>query len=270
MKKLFRINFFGQTTEGTVRKNNEDNFYPNTALKTPAVRNLGLVADGMGGHNCGEVASEIAALQIPYQYKAYKKCGLPKAEIAPDMPYEVSCLKRAVQKANDIIYDEARKDRDKIGMGTTATSLLLLNSTMWFAHVGDSQAYIIRKNIGKNGAYYRQLTEDHSLMMEYFKNGWITEADFENFPQKNIITRALGVKERVEVDLGRVEVSNNDRFMLTSDGLFKSLTKEQVFGIIDGNRDDAKACGEIINEALSSEKGSPDNITVVIGTVLPA
>lgn len=237
------------TDKGLARDINEDScFY----CKYGNGWNLLIVADGMGGHNAGEVASSIAVRTIS-EYMG------SRMEYAIDDINIEYILKDAILKANTDIYEESLEDVNCSGMGTTVTAAVLSSSCMVIGHVGDSRAYIY-KNGGLN-----KLTSDHSLVAELVKNGTITEDEAEHHPQKNVITRALGAKESVNIDIERVYITEGDTVLLCSDGLSNMLPDKEIEKIMEKGEDIENTAHNLIDEANSL--GGYDNITVAIAEV---
>jgi len=219
---------------GRQRRENED-----SALAQAPVF---VVADGMGGAQAGEVASQIAV-------EAFAQ-GLPDSGTA-----EQRLVSRA-QEANRRIFDVSRSERERAGMGTTLTAAYLDDSTLTIAHVGDSRAYLFR------GGSLRRLTQDHSLVDELVRRGKLTEEQAAEHPQRSIITRALGPEPEVEVDTWTYPVRAGDVLMLCSDGLTSMVSEERVEEIL-ASSDSLKAAAQgLIDEANAA--GGRDNITVVL------
>jgi len=206
------IRFYAATDVGKVRAHNEDNFLVDKKLA------LFIVADGMGGHAAGEVASAIAVRTVHEEIKREKELlddyasgATGTSKVTPrDV---VALLEHAVQRACSKIHEEARIDAAKRGMGTTLSALLVVGHQGFIAHVGDSRVYLSR------GGKIQQLTEDHTVFNELIKRGKLTREQIDKVQQKNAITRAVGVYERVEVDTLIVELIAGDNVVLASDGL---------------------------------------------------
>ena len=246
------ILFRGMSDPGMKRRNNEDSFVINGDFA------LAMVADGMGGHNAGEVASSIATETTNNKFQILIRDGVVPPVVREKFPLKANQLAHALELANAAIYD-ASLAAGKNGMGTTATAALLLDDNIYIAHVGDSRAYLIRDY------KLKQLTDDHSFVMESVRKGLMTLEQAEASPFKNIITRALGSKENPEVDLIEHEVKPGDRIVLCTDGLFKCVTEEEMLKIVSSTDDNLDACDDLIE--FGNSHGGPDNITVVIGTV---
>lgn len=230
-----------RTDVGLVRLNNEDSL-----LVVPGLA-LMAVADGMGGHQAGEVASRVALEVVADE--------LSKSSPAHS-PGEV--LRQAVQQANRTIITMAEKNSELKGMGTTITACLLAGKLLWVAQVGDSRAYLL------TGKQMVQLTEDHSLVQELYRQGGITRAEMATHPRRNVLTRALGNQPVVEVDIFSREVAAGDRIILATDGLTGLLDDHEIAQISVHNDIDA-VVDELVREALN--RGGHDNITVILAVV---
>ena len=226
---------------GNVRKTNEDSvgYFEGNDIE------IYIVADGMGGHNAGEVASELAT-KIIIDYVKNNHNGLDMKEV----------LSEGIKSANKEIYNVASENESLKGMGTTVTICLKKQSKMVVANVGDSSCYII-----DNKRELLKITRDHSLVQQLLDNGTITEEKARNHPNKNIITRALGTNELVEVDLFDVDLTNVIKCVLCTDGLTNDVTYDEMYDIIMEN-DNATSCKMLVD--LSKSKGGRDNISVII------
>ena len=225
---------FGSRTDvGCVRDHNEDSL----VVAPP----LFVVADGMGGHAAGEVASEIAVNVI--------------AERAPEYP-DANELGRAVQAANHAILKAAHEGRGREGMGTTCTAAMLEGERLVIAQVGDSRAYLLHK--GK----IQQLTRDHSLMADLIEAGQITPEEARVHPQRSVITRALGSDPRTVADLYEINVDAGDRLLLCSDGLSGMVLDQDIEAILNRVSDPQRCASQLVNEAIAA--GGHDNVTVIV------
>ncbi|MGH7271585.1 MAG: PP2C family protein-serine/threonine phosphatase, partial [Polyangiaceae bacterium] len=210
------IRFYAATDVGKVRDHNEDNFLVDSKL------GLFIVADGMGGHAAGEVASAIAVRAMHEEIKREKELlddyasGATGASKVTTKDI-VALIEHAVHKACSKIHEEAVNDPNKRGMGTTLSSILVLGHRGFIAHVGDSRIYLSRDG------HVQQVTEDHTVFNELIKRGKLTREQIDKVQQKNAITRAVGVYERVEVDTLVMELIPGDALVLASDGLHGSL-----------------------------------------------
>ncbi len=226
---------------GNVRKTNEDSvdFFESDDI------DIYVVADGMGGHNAGEVASGLAT-KIIIEF-------IKKNHHDLDMK---AVLSEAIKSANKEIFDAAAESEAFKGMGTTITICLKKQNKMVVANVGDSGCYII-----DNNKKLLKVTRDHSLVQQLLDNGTITEEKARTHPNKNIITRALGTNEEVEVDLFDVDLNNIIKCILCTDGLSNDVTYSEMYDIIVKN-DNASSCKMLVD--LSKSKGGRDNISVII------
>jgi serine/threonine protein phosphatase PrpC/CRP-like cAMP-binding protein len=248
------IRFFAATDVGNVREHNEDNFLVDKKLS------LFMVADGMGGHAAGEVASAIAVRTIHEEIKRERDLladfvsGARGASRVTNKDV-LALMEHAVQRACMRIHEEAQADAQKRGMGTTLSALIILGHIGFIAHVGDSRIYMGR------GGTVQQVTEDHTVFNELIKRGKLTREQIDKVGQKNAITRAVGVYERVDVDTLMIEVLPGDQFLLASDGLTGYLeTTDELVPYVAKDGDTAtKALVE-----LAKTRGGKDNITVVL------
>ncbi|MBU3189204.1 Stp1/IreP family PP2C-type Ser/Thr phosphatase [Clostridium bowmanii] len=226
---------------GNVRKTNEDSvgYFETSDFDIYAV------ADGMGGHNAGEVASELAIkIIIEYIKQNHQDSDLKKV------------LSDGIKSANKKIYDMSIVSDSLKGMGTTITICFKKGVKMVVANVGDSSCYVI-----DSGRKLSKITRDHSLVQQLLDNGTITEEKARNHPNKNIITRALGTNELVEVDLFDVDLTNIHKCILCTDGLTNDVTYSEMYDIIMEN-DNISSCKMLVD--LSKSKGGRDNISVIV------
>ena len=248
----FEIDASVQTDKGCVREINEDSgrmARPSDPALLAAKGTLLVVADGMGGHSAGEVASQMAAEIVSRLY--YETRAEPGA-----------ALKHAVEEANRRIHEAAAADEAKHGMGTTCTALALCGGRAYAAHVGDSRLYMLR------GKQLYQLSEDHSAVNEMVKLGIITKEQARTHEDKNVILRALGTTPEVEVlVLEPFAVREGDQYLLCSDGLYDLVPDDELASVLSG-AEDVHAAGERLI-ALARERGGHDNITVGIIAIMP-
>lgn len=205
---------------------------------------LAIVADGMGGHLSGDIASRIAVESI-LDYLRSKNDEMP-----------AMMLQHAVSYANRRIFDVAASEEDCMGMGTTVVMALIEEGKFTYANVGDSRLLLF------DGQKLRQITRDHSLVEELVQSGVITRRQAEVHPQRNILTRAVGSTQFVKADTGTVRWKRGDVILLCSDGLHGSVSRAEMERIIAGSADLLEACDVLTETAL--ENGSSDNITVVM------
>jgi len=232
--------------KGMVREINED--FCDVVIGSSLMKAAFIIADGMGGHNAGEVASKMAVEYISEKIKENEK------DFTEDSVSDF--LKNIIKETNGIIYEKSRIPGPFLGMGTTLIIAIFLCENLYLGHVGDSRVYMIR-----NGEI-KQLTTDHSYVEELVKNGSLSRTEAERHPQKNIITRAVGCFESVEADICTYEVYQDDIFILCTDGLTNMLTDDRILEITVKHEDPQYACAELINEA--NKNGGEDNITVII------
>ena len=253
-----RIEAAGETNVGRRRNHNEDNF------AILADYGLFIVADGMGGHACGEVASKLAIDTLQEFYKDTQedpdKTWPYKMDRAKG--YEENRLIMGIKLANLRIHDAAARDPRKRGMGTTFASVLVLATGSYVAHVGDSRVYRFREG------RLELLTEDHSLLNEYLKMGRLTPEEIEHFPHKNVIMRALGMKDTVKVDTRFDEPRLGDVLVVCSDGLSGPVKDPQMADILREHGHDIKECASKLIEHANAN-GGPDNITCVLIRWIP-
>lgn len=239
---MFGLRIAAETHVGVARANNQDSY--------ATAPGLVVVADGMGGHRGGEVASAIAAKEMIRRFDA------PVLE----------ALVTGVEHANRRILDEAAADPNLHGMGTTVVALGLIEVEDGVAlgaiNVGDSRMYRLTGNV------LEQLTEDHSLVEALVREGRITPAEAEVHPQRNIVTRALGVIEHVEVDSFHFVPKIGDRYLLCSDGLFNEVDAQTIATILATEVDPDVAVKQLV--AAANQGGGRDNITTVIADIVAA
>ena len=228
---------FGSRTDiGCLRDHNEDSL-----VVTPP---LFAVADGMGGHAAGEVASEIAVRVL--------------SELAPEHP-DGEALGRAIEEANRAVIQAAREGRGRQGMGTTMTAAMLEGERLVIAQVGDSRAYLLHQ--GK----LQQLTRDHSLMADMIEAGQLTPEEARTHPQRSVITRALGSDAHLHPDIYEINVETGDRLLICSDGLSGMIFDDQIENTLRRVQDPQRCASQLVNEAIAN--GGHDNVTVIVADV---
>ncbi|HVF49699.1 MAG TPA: Stp1/IreP family PP2C-type Ser/Thr phosphatase [Pyrinomonadaceae bacterium] len=239
-----------QTDVGCVREANEDAYAhvePEDAGTRATKGTLTVVADGMGGHACGEVASRMA---VEHVTRLYYQTEMAAAD----------ALKFALEEANRIVHEAALADARYYGMGTTCTALAIVGDMAVSAHIGDSRLYMLRD------AELRLMTEDHSAVMEMVKLGLITPEEARHHSDKNIILRALGTMPTVEADTwdAPLALRAGDRFLICSDGLYDLVRDAEIQQTLNASAPD-DACASLIS--LAKERGGLDNITIAIVSV---
>jgi serine/threonine protein phosphatase PrpC/CRP-like cAMP-binding protein len=245
------LRYWPLTDVGRVRDGNEDSFLVDQRL------NLAVVADGMGGHAAGEVASSLAVHTLRDTLHTDKAMleGFERGVSTADRKEVLRLLELAVQKACAAVYAEAQRDVSRRGMGTTIVALLVLGSRGFLAHVGDSRIYLMR------GGAVHQLTQDHSLINELLKRGRLTPDQIGKLNMKNAVTRAVGVYESVEVDTLDFDVLAGDRFLLCSDGLTEYAQENDIQRIFS-ELPEERVAQAFIDHANAG--GGKDNITALV------
>jgi len=228
------------TDVGLRRKENEDRYALCPQL------GLYLVADGMGGHSAGQVASELAA---DTALQAIQTLEGAAASLAEKLRY-------AVAAANRAIFGRAQEQPEYAGMGTTLVAFLADQERAALAHVGDSRAYLIR------GRRIRQLTDDHSIVGELLRRREISEDAAREHPHRHVLTRALGVRRSVEPDLAELALEPRDVFVLCSDGLTNHVEDHEIAKWVCGNEELQETCEQLID--LANSRGGEDNSTVLL------
>lgn len=244
--KESQMKIYAMTDVGRKREVNQDYVYVTDKPVGP-FPNLLVVADGMGGHKAGDFASKYTV-------------GVLRDELAQtplDKPEEI--LRTVVGIANHKLIEAASTDVKLEGMGTTLVAATVVGNTLYFANVGDSRLYLINDKI-------RQLSKDHSLVEEMVRLGGIKAEEAKNHPDKNIITRAIGVKEDVEADIYEYRLKKGDIILMCTDGLSNMVEDEDMFDIVKGARDIVEAVQMLIEKANSN--GGRDNIGVVMAEPL--
>jgi protein phosphatase len=239
---------------GKVRKNNED--YCKGEIIETKDGEIGIfaIADGMGGHKKGEVASELAVENII----DFLKNNLVQNDNVK-ISYITDILKQAYNDVNTIIYSRSHIDSECSGMGTTLTTAVVYKNKIYIGNVGDSRCYILEDNVIK------QITKDHSLVEELMEKNMITEEEARKHPQRNVITRALGTDKIVIVDIYENNIENKSKVILTTDGLTNYVTQDQIKEILNNNENIEKNCEKLVK--LANDKSGRDNISVIYITI---
>lgn len=232
-----------ETDKGKVRSVNQDRcdiFFPDQTSC------FAVVCDGMGGANAGEVAAELALETVVSRVKAGWRKGITAESVK-------NLLTTSITAANINVFDKACSDVSCEGMGTTIVACAVLGPTLIVAHAGDSRAYVY------SGALH-QLTKDHSFVQTLVDMGKITDEQAKNHPQKNYITRALGIEENIDIDFVRYELCPGDIILLCSDGLSNYIAEDQIVGLLQ--QYGGSAAKELIEKANAN--GGGDNISAVV------
>jgi serine/threonine protein phosphatase PrpC len=257
------VDSYGLSDVGLIRTNNEDSFLIATptsdfANPNPAEFNgvlpengtLFIVADGMGGAQAGEVASRLAVETVARNFvQALEK----KASL--DQQTLISALTETIQEANQLIFQEGQKSSEFNGMGTTLTAATVFGTTILFAQLGDSRAYLARKGV------ISQMTKDQSLVAQMVAAGSLTPEEAKSHPQRNVILQALGIQSQVDVAISLAELRRGDQIVLCSDGLSGKVDAEEIKEFLERFEPKA-ACQGLVR--MARERGGEDNITVIV------
>lgn len=245
------IHAAGTTDVGCVRKHNEDSFLADPTL------GLFVVADGLGGHAAGEVASRIVVDTVArFVGETMEKDRTWPVEYDPSLSYDGNRLKVAMLLSDQAIADDIRRNPERETMGSTVVAGLFNGLKLTLAHVGDSRAYIL----GADGI--RQVTRDHSWVAEQVANGILTPSEARVHPFRNVITQALGNGGELEVEIQNLELSISERLLLCSDGLSGMIGDKQIWDIVEQASDLQQAVDSLISAAR--EHGGEDNITAIL------
>lgn len=240
---------FGMTDVGRRRSSNEDDF-----LVEPEI-GLYAVADGMGGHAAGEIASRLAIESLQAYFHNEVRAGA-------DPLIAAERLREAVVAANRSIWDAIVGHDERRGMGTTLAAVLAVGNQIVVGHVGDSRVYLFRER------RLARLTSDHSWVNEQVRMGFLTDEAAQRHPMRNIVTRALGSREDVAVDVALEPLRPGDVLLLCSDGLNTMVPDEEIRDVLEEHgRDPQATCRALVEEA--NRRGGEDNVTVVVVAVAP-
>ena len=238
---------------GLKRGGNEDCYSTEDAL------GLYVVADGMGGHQAGEVASQIAVELINKSFRRWVEQEAYEDELFgyPDNSVTIqgNYLLSSIRLANRVVYEMALEHERYQGMGTTVATLLVTPSLIIAANVGDSRIYMVRDD------HLERLSKDHTIVAEQVEMGVMTEEEASSAPLKHVLTRNLGSAENVEAEIFEIEPSNNDRLILCSDGLTDLVSDREILEMTQGVDDPANLCNQFVEKVL--KRGAHDNTTVV-------
>lgn len=230
---------------GKVREVNEDagGIYFNRSKQM-----LAMIADGMGGHKAGDVASQLVSNHLKELWE-----NTDRFETEEEIG---TWLEEAIIKTNEHVLSESKNDCEFLGMGTTVVGAVFLNDVVVVAHVGDSRLYYITEND------IVQITEDHSFVQELLKTGEITEEEAEVHPKRNVLLRAVGTEEDVTVDINSFKVEDQSYILICSDGLSNKLSPEDLMTVVHSNQTLEEKIDELIT--IANERGGEDNISVIL------
>ena len=233
---------YSATDVGQKRQVNQDYVY---ASEEPVgnLPNLFVVADGMGGHNAGDFASSFAVQT------------LVRTILEDENQNPIKIIRHAVEEANRKVLEESKLHAEMSGMGTTMVLVTIIDDYAYVANVGDSRLYLIEDQI-------LQITKDHSLVQEMVRRGLITKEEAREHPDKNIITRVLGIGPEIEVDFFDIHLKENSVLLLCSDGLSNMVSDEDIWRIVNTSREMKEAGMRLVS--LANENGGKDNIAVVL------
>ncbi|MBK7052721.1 MAG: Stp1/IreP family PP2C-type Ser/Thr phosphatase [Rhodoferax sp.] len=241
--------FFAQTDPGRCRENNEDSFSIDEATR------LGVLADGMGGYNAGEIASGMATAFIKSELARWLAQAGPQAKTA-----EVRrAIEICVDNANLSIFNASKSNPQYSGMGTTLVMGVFQDARLLLGHIGDSRCYRLR------GHEFLQITKDHSMLQEQIDAGLLTPEQAATSANKNLVTRALGVEDSVMVELNEHHVEPGDLYLMCSDGLSDMLEDEAMARILHNHSSLENMAAELVT--MANENGGRDNITVLLTQV---
>jgi protein phosphatase len=248
-----KTRYAADSDRGRVRKNNEDAFLADPGLGFFAV------ADGMGGHAAGEIASRLALDTLRKSIAESKQSR--DTESSPNQTALLSppstLLVNGIRLANQAVFQSSQEKEEYRGMGTTVVALFFSDSSSVVAHVGDSRLYRIR------GERIDQVTEDHSLVWEQYREGYLSKEALSSSPLKNIVTRALGMNPTVDVDVQEIDLQKGDLLVLCSDGLSDLVQDGELMSAIrNASGDLDRACRDLTQ--LANQRGGKDNITTLI------
>jgi len=246
-----RVVAAGLSDVGCVRKHNEDNLLVDLEL------GLFLVADGLGGHAAGEVASRIVVEKVEeFISQTTERDRTWPLDYDARLPYDGNRLKAALLLSDQAILDDIRENPERESMGSTVVACLFKGNGITLAHVGDSRAYLLdSKGIA-------QVTRDHSWVADQVANGILTAEEARKHPFRNVITQALGNGGELEVSIQELQVKETDRLLLCSDGLSGMVADEDIWKIVQGSGSLEEASERLVKKAL--ENGGEDNVTVVL------
>ena len=254
MNVLDAITVVRLTDVGLVREQNED------AVASDLTIGLVMLADGMGGYRAGEVASEIAVLTLTAEMTETMRNFDAKKQYSNIVMPESEMLINAVAHANAAIFQVSKQQSQCAGMGTTLVAAVFSNNKVCVGHIGDSRMYRLRSRV------LTQLTEDHSLLQEQLNAGLITREQVKLSTNKNLVTRALGIEDQVELEVNEFDVELHDLYMLCSDGLSDLVDDDVILKLLLSANGNIELAAHLLVQA-ANEQGGRDNISVVIAVV---
>ncbi|UFU00982.1 Stp1/IreP family PP2C-type Ser/Thr phosphatase [Radiobacillus kanasensis] len=239
------MNGFFSTDKGQVRNHNEDSgglFY------NQSNQLLAVIADGMGGHKAGDVASQMATQALREQWE--QKDEIPSPDVAEEW------LRSTITEINETVFSFAQENEDCKGMGTTIVSVICTDEFVTVAHIGDSRCYLA------NNQGFKQITEDHSLVNELVRSGQITKDDAEHHPRKNVLLKALGTEQAVGMDVQSIGWDKNNKLLLCSDGLSNKIEEHELQAYLEEEISLQEIAEKLVY--IANERGGEDNISLVL------
>lgn len=246
INNISNVSFYGLTDKGRKRKHNEDNFYCSKEL------GLFIVCDGIGGHQAGEKASELAVTLLP---EYFSRLSIQTSNPQKTDETIKSESRAIIREVNRKVYSASSNKKEYKGMGCTVVSAFIHRKYLYIANLGDSRAYLLRKNL------FKQITLDHSLVGNLVFMGRITPFEARRHPMKHIITRHLGAKENMDPDIFRIPFLNGDRLILATDGLTDMVSDMTIAKALSRNKELKDICTDLVR--IANNNGGEDNITVV-------
>jgi protein phosphatase len=240
----------GRTDVGRKRENNEDSFFLDDQV------GLYIVADGMGGHRAGEVASSTVVSSVKDYMEAFHTSPVAQETNEGNMSPAATAVCHSVELANRVVYQLSQDQGAYKGMGSTAAVAYFHNGTLITANVGDSRIYLVREDS------MEQLTEDHTLLAEHMKKNPEWDPNTASIPMKHILVRAVGIHETVEADVYEMQPLSGDLILMCSDGLSDMLSDEEIHGAVLQGGDLEEICNRLVD--MANERGGLDNVTTVV------
>jgi serine/threonine protein phosphatase PrpC len=245
------LQIVGLTDPGRMRSQNED------SIATDPKIGIAVLADGMGGHQAGEVASRMAVDVVTHHLSDVLSRHLASSSAENGTPIEIHAVEEAIRFANTAIFEMARARPECAGMGSTIVVIVFFGNRFCVGHVGDSRLYRLRDGT------FEQLTQDHSVIQELVTRGLLTHDEARQSIGKNLVTRALGVEATVTADIAAKTLQERDVYLLCSDGLNDVVSDAEIQQIVERDIDDLNAAARKLI-AIANERGGPDNISVIL------
>jgi PPM family protein phosphatase len=247
VKEVDGMRYAVKTDKGMLREKNEDSYNIIDDYNGSLI--IFIIADGMGGHNSGGLASKMAVDTASKYIRKTSRNMNSEENITP-------AIKNIIDGTNSNVFANSRKKIENAGMGTTFIITVVFNNKLYIGHVGDSRVYLIRNN------EIIRVTTDHSYVEELVKIGSLTREEAESHPRKNVITKALGCEKTLEADIYSCDIKKNDCLILCTDGLTNMVSEQEIKGAVLNSKTPENACDILISKA--NENGGRDNITVIV------